>query len=115
MLDDESKWQTIYNGFHAITDENPISSIIVPGFFIQHTIRVYCTSLQAKPSWWLGGNLIHLLGSESSPDFVASRWRVPLKEKTLIQLPSLTSEYRLKFQPVRWLTEIALVIEKYVE
>lgn len=115
MLDYESKWQTIYNGFHSSIDEkSPIEEITIPGFFTQHTIRVYCNSLKAKPTWWLGGNLKHLLGS-SQPDFVASRWKVPLKEKTLIIFPVLTPEYRLKFVPAKWFREIALVIETYIE
>lgn len=113
MLDDETKWQTVYNGFHAAVDEKtPINEIIIPGFFTQHTLRVYCTSLQAKPSWWLGGNLKHLLGT-ATPDFVGSHWQVQLKAKTLIVLPLLTTEYRLKFKPAKWLREIALVIETY--
>jgi len=115
-LNDEAKWQTVYNGFHAsINEKTPIGEIIIPGFFTQHTIRVFCTSLQAKSSWWLAGRLNHLLGNEPSLDFVGSRWLVSLKEKTLIILPQHTFEYRLKFVPVKWLTELALVIESYVE
>jgi hypothetical protein len=115
MLDDESKWQTVYNGSHTSVDEKiPIGEITIPGFFVSPTIRVYCTSLQAKFSWWLGGRLKHILGV-ATPDVVATRWNIPLKEKTLIIVPSLTTEYRLKFEPVKWLREIALVIEIYVE
>jgi hypothetical protein len=88
MLDDETKWQTIHNGFHVSTGEKkPTDPISITGFFTQHTIRTYCTSLSAKSSWWLGGRLIHLLGSTSGPDCVGSHYRVGLKEKTLIDLP----------------------------
>lgn len=112
-LDNESDWQTTYNGFQSFTNENPIRTIEIPGFLTNHTIRVYATSLSAKPQWWLGGRLVQLLGA-SSPDFEASRWSVPLKRRVLIQLPALTTTYRLKFEPVRWITEIALIIEIYI-
>jgi hypothetical protein len=116
MLDDETKWQTIHNGFHAsVAEKKPIDPIIIPGFFIQHTVRVFCTSLSAKSTWWKAGRLIHLLGSTPGPDFVASRHLVGLKERTLIILPLVTPEYRLKFIPEKWLQEIALVIEIYIE
>jgi hypothetical protein len=91
-----------------------VNEILIPGTFTQHTIRAYATSLKAKPNWWLAGRLIQLLGT-SSPDFEASRWAVPLKRRKLIQLPVLTTEYRLKFEPAKWHKEIALVIEIYVE
>lgn len=114
MLDDESNWQIVYNQFHSAVGENPIDKIIIPGFFTQHTIRAYCLSLTAKPTWWLGGRLVHLLGSSTTgPDFEGSRWPVPLKARTFIQLPQLTVEYRLKFEPARWHKEIAIVIESY--
>ena len=113
-LDNASDWQLIYNGFHSAVGENPIEKILIPGVFAQHTIRTYTTSLQAKPTWWLAGRLTQLLGDDgSSPDFEASRWVVPLKRQTLIQLPVLTSEYRLKFEPAHWHKQIALVIEIY--
>jgi hypothetical protein len=113
-LDNASDWQLVYNGFHPTVGENPIEKILIPGVFTQHTIRAYTISLQAKPTWWLGGRLTQLLGSSTSgPDFEASRWIVPLKRQTLIMLPALTSEYRLKFEPAHWHKEIALVIETY--
>ncbi|MEP6517454.1 hypothetical protein [Microcoleus vaginatus] len=111
-LDNESDWQVVYNDFHSTTDETPINAIAISGSFAQHTIRIYTISLQAKPNWWMAGRLIQLLGN-SNPDFEASRWPVPLKRRTLIELPQLTTEYRLKFEPVRWLKEIAIVIEIY--
>ncbi|MEG4032073.1 MULTISPECIES: hypothetical protein [unclassified Microcoleus] len=112
-LDNESNWQIVYNGFHSATDETSINAIAIPGNFDQHTIRIYTTSLQAKPTWWMAGRLIQLLG-DSNPDFEASRWLVPLKRRTLIKLPQFTTEYHLKFEPVRWLKEVAIVIEIYV-
>ena len=114
MLDDETKWQTVYDGFHSSIDKKtPIEEIAIPGFFVNNVIRTYCTSLQANSTWWLAGRLKHLLGSQPGPDFVASRHLVALKEKTLITIPLVTPEYRLKFTPVKWLREIALVIEIY--
>ncbi|EGK83504.1 hypothetical protein D0A34_09595 [Microcoleus vaginatus PCC 9802] len=113
-LDDESNWEVVHNGFYSAAGENPIEKILIPGSFTNHTIRAYTTSLQAKPTWWLAGRLTQLLGSSTSgPDFEASRWAVPLKRQTLIKLPVFTAEYRIKFEPVRWLKEIALVIEIY--
>ena len=113
MFDDETKWQTVYNGFHAAVDEKtPIGEIAIPGFLTQHNIRVYCTSQQAQSHWWLAGRVSHLLGS-ATPDFIASQWRVGLRQKTLLKLPVETPEYRLKFKPVKYLKEIALVIEIY--
>jgi hypothetical protein len=97
-LDDESNWQVVYNGFHSATSENPISKILIPGTFTQHTIRIYAISLVAKPHWWLAGTLSHLLGSNSQPDFEGSRWRVPLNKIMLIQLPELTTSYRLNLR-----------------
>lgn len=113
-LDNEADWQAIYNNFHAATDKPPIGNISIPGTFTNHTVRIFATSLQAKPTWWLGGRLVQLLGTPTSdPDFEASRWVIPLRVRTLVQLPVLTSEYRLKFEPARWHKEIALVIEIY--
>lgn len=114
-LDDESNWQIAYNGFHPASGENPIGKILIPTIFSEHTIRIYTTSLQVKPNWWLAGRLTQLLGSDiSAPDFEASRWVIPLKTRTLIKLPVLTSGYRLKFEPARWHKEIALLIEIYL-
>jgi hypothetical protein len=113
-LDNEDNWQIVYNGFHSSNGENPIGKILIPGNFTRHTIRVYTNSLIAKPTWWLGGTLTHLLRS-ATPDFEATRWTIPLNRITLIQVPMLTSEYRLKFEPARWHREIALVIESYIE
>jgi hypothetical protein len=111
-LDDESNWQSVYNGFHSETSESPISKILIPGTFTQHIIRIYATSKVAKPHWWLAGDLYHLLGS-SQLDFEGSRWRVPLNRIILIRLPELTTSYRLKFEVSRWHKEIALVVEVY--
>jgi hypothetical protein len=114
MLDDESKWETFFNGSYVTTPENLVEKILIPGTFTQHTIRIYANSLSAKPHWWLAGRLVQLLGNDiSSPDFEGSRWAVPLKRRKLIQLPVLTSEYRLKFEPAYWHKDLALVIEVY--
>jgi len=112
-LDDESNWEVVYNGFHSATTDNPISKILIPGTFTKHTIRIYAISLAAKPHWWLAGDLSHLLGSNSQPDFEGSRWRVPLNKIMLIRLPELTTNYRLKFDVPFWHKEIALVVEAY--
>jgi hypothetical protein len=112
-LDDESKWQTVYNQFHSVIGKNLIGKISIPGSLTQHTIRVYATSLVAKTHWWLAGSLTQILGSNSQIDFVASRWQIPLNQISLIQLPQLTLSYRLKFEVPRWHKEIALVIETY--
>jgi len=111
-LDNEANWQTVYNGFHLGTNESPIDKILIPTSLTQHTIRIYTTSLQAKPTWWLAGRLIQLINN-SGIDFEGSRWAVPLNRLTLLQLPLLTSDYRLKFEPVRWVSEIALTVEIY--
>jgi len=113
MLDNEEEWQTVYNQFHSATGENSIGKISIPGTFTNHTIRVYGSSLIAKPHWWLAGDLTHILGSTSQVDFVASRWRIPLNQISLIQLPQLTLSYRLKFTVPHWHKEFALVLEIY--
>jgi hypothetical protein len=111
-LDDENNWQTIYNQFYSVTGKNLIGKVSIPGIFTQHTIRIYASSLIAKRHWWLAGDLSHLLGS-SQPDFEGSRWRVPLNKIMLVQLPKLTTSYRLKFEVPRWHKEIAVVVEAY--
>jgi len=111
-LDNESKWNTIYNGSHSQTGETPISSILIPGVITEHTIIIYAVSSRAKPNWWLAGELIHLL-KNAQPDFQGSSWRIPLNRIVLIQLPQLTTSYRLKFQVPRWHQEMALVVESY--
>jgi len=113
-LDDESYWQVVYNGFHSETSGNPIGKISIQQSFTRHTIRVYAISLVAKPHWWFAGTLYQLLGNNSEPDFEDSRsWRVPLNRIILIQLPELTTNYRIKFEVPHWHKEIALVIEVY--
>jgi|ERR671932_2335859 hypothetical protein len=112
MLDDESNWQVVYNGFHSGTSGNPIDKILIPGTFTQHVIRTHATSKAAKPHWWLAGNLSHLLGT-SQPDFEGSRWRVPLNKIMLIRLPELTASYHLTFEVPRWHKEITLNVEVY--
>lgn len=114
-LDNPSNWESAYNGQHFAsgTDES-IGRILIPGVFTQHIIRAYPTSLVAKPYWWLGGTLTQILGSANSePDFEGSNWRIPLNKITLIRLPQLTAEYRLKFEPARWHREITISIDKY--
>jgi hypothetical protein len=111
-LDNESNWQTIYNGFHSATSESSINKILIPGTFTKHIIRIYPTSKLAQHHWWLAGTLSHLLGT-NQPDFEGSRWRVPLNKIMLVPLPELTTNYRLTFEVPRWHKEIALVIETY--
>lgn len=68
----------------------------------------------AKSRWWLGGTLTQILNDgNSQADFEASRWEVPLNRITLIQLPQLTEEYQIKFEPARWHRQIQLIIEIY--
>jgi hypothetical protein len=112
-LDNESNWQTVYNQFHSVTGKNLIGKISIPGIYTQHTIRVYANSLIAKPHWWLAGNLYQLLGNNSQVDFQGSYCRVPLNRITLIQLPKLTTSYRLKFEVPKWHKQIAVVVEIY--
>jgi hypothetical protein len=112
-LDDENNWQSVYNLFHSVTGGNLTEKILIPGSLTEHTIRIYATSLVAKPHWWLAGTLCQLLGSNTQPDFEGSRWRVPLNRITLIQLPQLTTSYRLKFEVPHWHKELTLVIETY--
>jgi hypothetical protein len=112
MLDDESNWEVVYNGFHSGTRESPIKVILIPGTFTQHTIRIKATSKVAKAHWWLAGTLSHLLGI-GQLDFEGSRWRVPLNKIMLIRLPELTTSYRLKFEVPRWHKELELVVEAY--
>ena len=114
-IDNPSNWEVVYSGQHirSSVDES-IGRILIPGAFAQHIIRIYSTSLEAKPHWWLGGVLTQILGTTFLPDFEASRWQVPLNRTTLIRLPELTTEYRLKFEPARWHREIQIIIEKYV-
>ena|SRR4028119_1681790 len=112
-LDNENNWQTIYNQFHSVTGKNLIGKVSVPGIFTQHTIRIYATSLIAKPHWWVAGTLCQLLGSNTQPVFEGSRWRVPLNRIMLIRLPELTTSYRLNFEVPHWHKEIALVVEAY--
>ena len=112
-LDDENNWQSVYNQSHSLTGDTLTKEISIPGSLTEHTIRIYTTSLVAKPHWWLAGTLCQLLGSNTQRDFEGSRWRVPLNRITLIQLPQLTTSYGLKFEVPRWHKEITLVIETY--
>lgn len=113
-IDNPSNWQIAYSGQHSRSLlEESIGRILIPGTFTQHIIRISCTSSVAKSRWWLGGNLSQLLGSNFEPDFEASRWQIPLNQITLIRLPEVTAEYRIKFEPARWHKEIAIAIELY--
>jgi hypothetical protein len=112
-LDNENNWQTIYKQSHSVTGESLIGKISIPGSLTQHTIRISATSLVAKPHWWLAGDLTQVLGNNSVVDFEGSRWRVPLSRMTLIQLPQLTTSYRLKFEVPHWHKQIAIVVEIY--
>ena len=112
-LDDENNWQSVYNQFHSVTGKTLIGKILIPGSMTEHTIRISATSLVAKPHWWLAGTICQLLGSNTQLDFEGSRWQVPLNRITLIQVPQLTTNYRLKFEVPRWHKEISLVVEIY--
>jgi len=113
-LENDSDWQSVYNGLHfSPSPKEPIDKILIPGSLTRHTVRVYTTSFAAKPSWWLAGNLTQILGDNFNPDFEGSRHTIPLRRITLVNLPLLTSQYQLKFEPVHWLREIAIVIEVY--
>ena len=114
-IDNPSNWEIIYSGQHSRSAiDDSIGRILIPGSFAQHIIRIYCTSSAAKSRWWLGGTLSQLLGNTFQPDFEASRWNIPLSQITLIRLPEVTAQYRLKFEPARWHKEIQIVIEEYV-
>jgi hypothetical protein len=113
VLDNENNWQSVYNQHHSATGKTLLGNILIPGNLTEHTIRIYANSLVAKPQWWLAGTLCQLLGNNTQPDFEGSRWRVPLSRITLIQLPQLTTTYRLKFEVPHWHRELALVVEVY--
>jgi hypothetical protein len=114
-LENDSDWQSVYNALHSSpSPQEPIGKILIPRSFEQHTIRIYTSSFLAKPSWWLAGNLTQLLGDNLNPDLEGSRHTIPLRRITLVNLPLLTSQYQLKFEPVRWLREVAIVIEVYI-
>ena len=114
-LENDSDWQSVYNALHSsLSPQEPIGKILIPGSFEQHTIRIYTSSFLAKPSWWLAGNLTQLLGDNLDPDFEGEKKRIPLRRITLVKLPLLTSQYRLKFEPAFWLREVAIVIEVYI-
>jgi hypothetical protein len=114
-LENDSDWQSVYNALHlSPSPQEPIGKILIPGSFTQHTLRIYVTSLPAKPSWWLAGDLTQLLGNNTNPEFEAEKKRIPLKRITLVRLPFLSPQYRLKFEPAYWLREIAIVIEMYM-
>jgi len=113
-LENDSDWQSVYNALYSSpSPQEPIGRILIPGSFAQHIVRIYATSFPAKPSWWLAGTLTQLLGDNLNPDFEGSRHRIPLRRITLVKLPLLTSQYKLKFEPVHWLREVAIVIEVY--
>lgn len=55
-IDNPSNWEVVYSGQHIrSTVDESIGRILIPGAFAQHIIRIYSTSLEAKPHWWLGG------------------------------------------------------------
>ena len=115
-LDNQSNWQVVYSATHSAVPgiEKGIGRILIPGVFTQHIIRAYSTSAVANSRWWLGGTLTQILSDGNSvPDFEASRFQVPLNRTTLIQLPELTAEYRLKFDPAMWHRQIQLILEIY--
>ncbi|MCC3411058.1 MAG: hypothetical protein JGK24_08395 [Microcoleus sp. PH2017_29_MFU_D_A] len=115
-LDNQSNWEVIYSGTHsaAVGLEQGIGRILIPGSFSQHIIRAYASSSVAKPRWWLGGTLTQVLNNGSAQvDFEGSRWQVPLNRTTLISLPELTGEYRIKFEPAPWHKQIQLTLEIY--
>jgi hypothetical protein len=114
-LENDSDWQSVYNALHSSpSPEEPIGKILIPGNLTQHTIRIFATSFSAKPSWWLAGDLIQLLGDNLNPEFEGSRHRIPLRRIILVNIPVLTFQYRLKFEPPFWLREVAIVVEVYV-
>jgi hypothetical protein len=115
-----SNWITIFNdSYSAVLDDEterpqPIDKILIPYIFTGKFVRIYTKSTSAKSKWWLAGKLLMLLEDDSQLDFIAQQWRVPLKVITLIQIPELTSEFKLKFEPAYWLNDIAIVVEKYI-
>jgi len=114
-LENDSDWQNVYNALHSSpSPQAPIGKILIPESLTRHTIRIYITSFSAKTKWWLAGDLTQLLGDNLNPDFEGSRHRIPLRRITLVNLPLLTSQYRLKFEPASWFREIAIVIEVYI-
>lgn len=111
-------WETRFNGSYLATESESgkhisISKIEIPGVFEKKIIRIFSNSISAKPSWWYSGQLIQLIQSGNQLDCEVFRWSIPLKVLSLIEVKMITSQYTLKFQPAKWLKDIAIVVEQY--
>lgn len=85
------------------------------------------TSLKAKPSWYRAGWLTQQVDGVAVNDSVifeglqatpltaidAYQRLIPLNSMQLIIFPKLADAYRLRFTPVRWLSEVTLGIWEY--
>jgi hypothetical protein len=116
----DSNWTTIFNATYTASlsttgRPNPIDKIYVPYDFTNQFVRIYLKSESAEPHWWLGGKLIQLIQSDSPFDFeVQPLLRIPLNRITLFEAKLIAPQYQLKFEPAKWLKEIAIVIEQYI-
>ncbi len=90
----------------------PIGIHLIPIVFDSHTLLVGASSSTAKPNWRLGFYLRALIASAVGMA-EASNYPIPFG-LNLIQLPKLSSEYRLRAYIPKWHQTMEMKIWKYV-
>jgi hypothetical protein len=111
-LDNEQDWQLFFEGSFARSPaeiyEGRIESIFSPPLFNKSIIRILVRSASAKKTWLRAGTLIQEIGQGMEFE----KWEISLDRKTIIQL-NLNEKYRLRLEPVRWLSNLYLTIDTY--
>lgn len=119
-VDNSANWVHIYGTtLYAAASSTippvyaPIPIHSIPGIFYERTLAVGSSSTQTKPNWKLG---FWLIGAVQIPDVgLANITSVPIVlGLTLVRLPNLHSEFKLKAQIPKWHKEMSIDIWKYV-
>jgi hypothetical protein len=113
-LSDPIHWSPVFKGSFYLAQSGSYKGRIEPILttpFSQSTIRFYAKSIEAKPSWKYAGELTLILGVEEME--IMPRFQIYLNRWSLIFVPQLVLEYRLKFEPAYWHKQMEVFADVY--
>ncbi|MCC3532262.1 MAG: hypothetical protein JGK21_30340 [Microcoleus sp. PH2017_22_RUC_O_B] len=111
-LEREEDWQRFFQGSYVRASsgvyEGRVEPIALPFLFEKPIIRVFAESQGSRRTWWLAGTLTQEIGLGME----LQQWRLPLGRKKILQV-ELAEKYRLRFEPVAWLSNLYIEIDTY--
>lgn len=121
QLGSAANWRSVYQQMHRANPSRrrgyiPIVPIQIPILFESHILAAAADSQFAREHWWLGYRIKMLIDVPGSDflDFAAYEVAIPVNRGgTLIRLPKLAPQFRLRAEVPFWHEEMLITIYEY--